>query len=180
MENSRVGNSKLFFKRCVSPAPCLCHTGRMAQVSATRGWEVNHVLCSISISQLKKKKISSLLGKPKPSRSQRVVRASLGWPHGHQVRRGEAPFLSCWWPWTLAGSGRRQCPRGPIPHSGARGGVWLPHAGSLHRDLGLLPVIAELCPCPAHVFWGPLAWCISSVGLLPGPSNLCWSPWCIR
>lgn len=57
VENSWTGNSKLSFKHCVSLVPCLCSEGSVTQVSATRGWEVNRMLYSLSMNQLKKKSV---------------------------------------------------------------------------------------------------------------------------
>lgn len=68
VENSWPGNSKLSFKHCVSLVPYLCSEGSVTQVSATRGWEVNRMLYSLSMNQLKK--ISYLVGKTKSSISQ--------------------------------------------------------------------------------------------------------------
>lgn len=69
VENSWTGNSKLSFKHCVSLVPYLCSRGSVTQVSATKGWEVNRMLYSLSMNQLKKK-ISYLVGKTKSSVSQ--------------------------------------------------------------------------------------------------------------
>lgn len=58
VENSWTGNSKLSFKHCVSLVPYLCSEGSVTQVSATRGWEVNRMLYSLSMNQLKKNQLS--------------------------------------------------------------------------------------------------------------------------
>lgn len=57
VENSWTGNSKLSFKHCVSLVPYLCSEGSVTQVSATKGWEVNRMLYSLSMNQLKKKSV---------------------------------------------------------------------------------------------------------------------------
>lgn len=90
VENSWTGNSKLSFKHCVSLVPCLCSEGSVTQVSATRGWEVNRMLYSLSMNQLKKK-ISYLVGKTKSSISQCM--AGL-----------EANLIAFWgWQWVTRG-----------------------------------------------------------------------------
>lgn len=54
MENAWTGNSKISFKHCFTPSMLVLR--RETQMSATRRWEANQMIYSISISQLKKSK----------------------------------------------------------------------------------------------------------------------------